>query len=73
MVWVALVAGFGVALAKVVAAVVTSSPVMAAEATHSRRLRTDDVSVPELPSSNHPPGSLFLLTSVLSLFGTERT
>lgn len=32
---VALVAGFGVTLAKVVAAVVTSSPAMAAEASHS--------------------------------------
>jgi cation diffusion facilitator family transporter len=34
-VWVALVAGFGVTLAKVVAAIVTSSPAMAAEASHS--------------------------------------
>jgi len=34
-VWVALVTGFGVALAKAGAAVVTSSPAMAAEASHS--------------------------------------
>jgi len=34
-VWVALLAGVGVALAKVGAAVVTTSPAMAAEASHS--------------------------------------
>jgi cation diffusion facilitator family transporter len=34
-VWVALVAGFGVSLAKVVAAIVTSPPAMAPEASHS--------------------------------------
>ena len=42
-VWVSLVAGFGVTLAKVAAAVVTSSPAMAAEASHSLADTANDV------------------------------
>ncbi len=43
IVWVSLVAGFGVTLAKVAAAVVTSSPAMAAEASHSLADTANDV------------------------------